>query len=643
MNGDKRNSIREACPDFEARWPTESTGRPIWSPSENDRPTNIAAFIAAHKLETFDRLYQWSIRSPQEFWQAAIDRLEIKFVTPPRQTVDLAQGVETPAWLPDANWNIVESCFSGDPNSTAVILGAPDGGLSSKTVAELQRDVMQVVGSLNAAGLGSGDAIAVMMPMTYESVVIYLGLIAAGCAAVSIADSFAAPEIEKRLRISNAKAIFCMHSAERAGKSINIWQRIREANPPQAIVLSGPGSSDRRADDLRAHDLTWEAFLQLEASTPPVIVHSDSNQTINILFSSGTTGDPKAIPWNQTTPIKCAVDGHFHQDIQPGDVVAWPTNLGWMMGPWLIFAALINRAAIALYEDAPHTPGFGRFVQDARVNMLGIVPTLVRSWRASQSMEGFDWSTIRCFSSTGEASSADDMIYLSWLAGWKPIIEYCGGTEIGGGFISSTLVQPNIAGAFSTPALGSQFLILDESGRAADRGEVFLVPPALGLSVSLLNRDHHLTYFEGTPVGPDGQTLRRHGDHFSRIVTSFGEYYIAGGRVDDTMNLGGIKVSSAEIEQVLNGLEDVSETAAIAVPVNSGPDQLVVFVVLANTTQPDTHDHPKLLSTLNMQLRSRLNPLFKISDVVIRTSLPRTASNKVMRRQLRDEYGVAAE
>ena len=74
---------------------------------------------------------------------------------------------------------------------------------------------------------------------------------------------------------------------------------------------------------------------------------------INILFSSGTTGDPKVIPWNQTTPIKCAADAHFHHNIQPGDVLVWPTNIGWMMGPWLIFASLMNRAAMGLYYGAP--------------------------------------------------------------------------------------------------------------------------------------------------------------------------------------------------------------------------------------------------------------------------------------------------
>ncbi len=133
---------------------------------------------------------------------------------------------------------------------------------------------------------------------------------------------------------------------------------------------------------------------------------------MNILFSSGTTGEPKAIPWSQTTPIKCAADAHFHQDVRPGGVVVWPTNLGWMMGPWLIFAALMNRAALGLFYGAPTGREFGRFVQDCGATMLGVVPTLVKTWRNSGCMEGLDWRGVEVISSTGECSNADDMRWL---------------------------------------------------------------------------------------------------------------------------------------------------------------------------------------------------------------------------------------
>ena len=136
------------------------------------------------------------------------------------------------------------------------------------------------------------------------------------------------------------------------------------------------------------------------------------------------------------------------------------------MGPWLIYASLLNRATMALYADAPTGRGFGEFVARARVNVLGLVPSIVKAWRSDDRMRGLDLSAIKCFGSTGEASNAVDYLYLMMLAGYRPVIEYCGGTEIGGGYLTGTLVQPASPATFSTPALGSRARAARRSGPA---------------------------------------------------------------------------------------------------------------------------------------------------------------------------------
>jgi acetyl-CoA synthetase len=443
---------------------------------------------------------------------------------------------------------------------------------------------------------------------------------------VSIADSFAAEEIATRLRLSGAKGIFTQDTILRAGKLLPLYTKVIDANAPRAIVLSLNSSL---LIQLRPGDLSWEAFLSSNEQFDAIPAHPSAHT--NILFSSGTTGEPKAIPWSQTTPIKCAVDGHLHHDIKPGDIVAWPTNLGWMMGPWLIYASLINRGTIALYYGTPSDRGFGQFVQDARVNVLGLVPSLVSAWKASACMQGLDWSAIKAFSSTGECSNPRDMLYLMSLAGYKPVIEYCGGTEIGGAYITGTMVQPATPATFTTPALGLDLVILDGGGHLADKGEVFIVPPAIGLSTELLNKDHHQVYFADTPLF--STPLRRHGDWMERLPNG---YYRACGRVDDTMNLAGIKVSSTEIEQVLNAVAGISETAAIAIsPPEGGPSQLVIYAVVVPNIEI-TKEALKI--SLQAAISQRLNPFFKIRDLAIVDALPRTASNKVMRRLLREQY-----
>ncbi|HEY6564004.1 MAG TPA: AMP-binding protein, partial [Pirellulaceae bacterium] len=604
-----------------------------WPSSEELERTNLSGLLRATGFADFSQLHRWSVDDPAAFWSRMIGELGICFRRPPRAVLDLTGGVQRPVWLQGAEWNIVESCFRADPQAPALVFGSGEGDhgpLSVQTYAELHREVRRIAMALRRHGFQPADRLAIVMPMIPEAVAIYLGVIYAGCAVVSIADSFAAEEIGRRLRIANARGVFCVDHFVRGGKRIELYERIRDAHPPQTIVLASDGSSS----PVRPGDWLFQEFVNDDELAESHV--ADSDEIINVLFSSGTTGDPKAIPWTHVTPIKCAADGAFHHDIRQGDVVTWPTNLGWMMGPWLIFASLIQRATIGLFQDVTQSAAFGHFVERAQVTMLGVVPALVRAWRASRCMEGRNWSSVRCFSSTGESSQADDMRYLSALAGGKPVIEYCGGTEIGGGYITSTLMHPNVPSAFACPALGSQFVILDEAGHPADEGELFLIPPALGLSNRLLNRDHEATYFEDCPTGPQGQVLRRHGDHFRRLP---GDYYVAGGRVDDTMNLGGIKVSSAELEQVLNGIPEISETAAVSVPPpEGGPEELAVFAILRHSAECGPVRGPDLAALrdrMNQELKTHLNPLFRVTHLRVLSHFPRTASNKVMRRELR--------
>ena len=607
---------------------------PAWLPTDEDiTEANITRLMAELHIKTYPEFHAWSVAHRDTFWQMMIDVLGIKATDTYTEAQKDATGISTKL----AKLNIVESCFNAPDDAIAIVTQREnDENLSTLTYHELESLTNRVANGLVEIGMEPGDAVAIDMPMNAESVAIYLGIVKAGCVVVGIADSFAPEEIATRLRIGNAKAIFTQDYINRAGKRLPLYEKVIAANAPKTIVFSAAcklnlamkkpcEGSESLARIRREDDMTWQDFLSDTETFIAVPCHPDAHT--NILFSSGTTGEPKAIPWTHTTPIKSAADAYLHHDVHPGDVLAWYTNLGWMMGPWLIYASLINRATIALYEGVPTGRDFGVFVQNAKVSMLGVVPTLVRAWKHTDCMHGLDWHAIRAFSSTGECSNPEEMLYLMSLAGYKPVIEYCGGTEIGGGYITSTRVQPAAPSAFTTPALGLNFLLFDDDGNFSDNGEVFIVAPSLGLSTSLLNADHNEVYFAGTP-GPD---LRRHGDAIERLGNS---YYRAHGRVDDTMNLSGIKVSAAEIEEVLNTVDGIQETAAVAIsPKDGGPSQLVIYAVLAAPNAEVTKQ--EIRTALQAELSQRLNPLFRIHDVVIVDTLPRTASNKIMRRFLR--------
>jgi acetyl-CoA synthetase len=593
-----------------------------WIPSADVvAAANLTSAIAERGLAGYDEFYEWSRTDRAGFWGYTAQRLGIHMAKQPDEVLGSDGTPEHPIWFLRARLNIAESCFLADAESVA-IRHQRNGVLQDMTYGELRREANRVANGLAALGITAGDRVAIAMPMNIEAVLAYLGIVLSGAVVVSIADSFAPDEIATRLRIAAADTVVTQDTIQRGSKSLPMFDKVVAAGAVRAIVVERGGDIE-----LRAGDIKWVDFLSDDEDFDAV--QRNPGDHMNLLFSSGTTGDPKAIPWTHLSPLKAAGDAHYHQDVHPSDVVAWPTNLGWMMGPWLIYSSLVNRATMALSEEIPTSGEFARFVEEAKVTVLGVVPSLVAAWRSSAAAESCDWSRIRLLSSTGEAANPHDMAYLMDLAGNKPIIDYIGGTEISGGYMTCTVLHPCIPGTFTTPTLGGGIHILDEDGRPTSEGELFIEPPCVGLSLELLNRDHHEVYYAGTPDA--GVTVRRHGDHIQKLDNG---HYRTQGRVDDAMNLGAIKVGSGEIERAVLGTPGLREAAAVSVePPGGGPSKLVMFAVVDDGVAAD-----ELQSQMQQRIRSQLNPLFKIADLVIVDALPRTASAKVMRRSLRADY-----
>lgn len=612
----------------------EKLPAPAWFPDKNlIEKTNLAKLMLEkgykNSANDYFAFQCWSAENYAAFWEKMTALLKIQFDMPYTQIVNLAAGVETPRWFVGAKLNIANSCFQAKEKSLALISQTEKGEIYKLTYEELDKQSNRIAKNLTRY-VQPGAQIGIMMPMTAEAIAIFLGIIKAGCIVVAIPDSFAPKEIETRLQMTKIALFFSQDKIIRAGKVLPLYERLTQINSPKTIVLS---RKDTLFSKLRPQDLAWTEFLKEadDGELFPAVSCEPHNQII-ILFSSGTSGTPKAIPWDHTTPIKCGSDAHLHHDLRPGDVFCWPTNLGWMMGPWLIFACLLNKATIALFPDAPFGKSFGNFIQEAKVTHLGVVPTIVKQWRNSGCMENLNWKTIRLFTSTGERSTIEDMLYLMSLAHYAPIIEYCGGTEIGGAYITGTLLQAAAPAAFTTKALGLDFVLLDEQGKEAEKGEVALIPPAIGLSTELINQNHHAVYYANFPKSENGKILRRHGDQIEHYSNG---YYRLLGRIDDVMKLSGIKISSAELESCLQSHPLIYETAAVAVEPQDGLTQLIIFAVLQKDTAVEA---AQLKIELQQLLKKNLNPLFKIEEVIILPYLPRTASNKVLRRVLRNNY-----
>lgn len=598
-------------------------------------------------ISSFNHFYRFSVENQEVYWSMVLKQLAVKFKQEPMSILSTSdRSKKGGTWLQGAVLNIAECCLLPCPSlkrtddSTAIIWrdeGLDDYPVNRMSLKELRSQVITVAHALDAI-FEKGDPIAIDTPMTCNAVIIYLAIILGGFVVVSIADSFAPQEIGSRMGVSKAKAIFTQDFIVRGGKKVPLYSRVIQGTSSKAVVI--PAIGDSLGIMLRDGDMSWKDFLSHAAgrSSSYSPVYQSVDALTNILFSSGTTGEPKAIPWTQLSPIRCASDTWAHLDVRPCDIGCWPTNLGWVMGPIIIYSCFLTGATLALYHGSPLGRDFCKFVQDAGVTVLGSVPSLVKSWKAGNCAEGLDWTKIRVLGTTGEASDIDDNLWLTSRASYKPIVECCGGTELASSYIQGSLLRPQAFGAFSGASMSTGFVILDEQGTPYPddipcSGEVGLFPLYFGATDRLLNADHDKVYFDGMPIYK-GRQLRRHGDIIQRTV---GGYYIVQGRADDTMNLGGIKTSSVEIERVCNRADEcLLETAAVSIkPSGGGPEHLAILAVLKDRSAQ--YDVNLLKRKFQTAIQKNLNPLFKVSYVKVVAEFPRTASNKLLRRVLRDQ------
>lgn len=326
--------------------------KPAWIPSkECAEKTNIFKMMTEKGFANYEQFYHWSVdqQSRDEFWMESIKKIQIEWEREPSGAFDVTEGgLARPTYFPEGKLNISDSCFNKrDPFEPALVYSMESDPrnlreMSFQTLGELSNQIAN--GLTHKLGLNPGDAVGICMPMTPESVAIYLGIVKAGCVVISIADSFSPDEISTRCRVSNAKAIFTQDVIFRGAKFLPLFQRVMDADiivkqseqsdsvSMKIVVLPGMlhakpypdiprddrGSTwiDKDSEGNHVslhesilslmrddHDISWYDLLE-HCSEEYTSVKRSAMDSCNILFSSGTTGEPKAIVWSHSTPIK---------------------------------------------------------------------------------------------------------------------------------------------------------------------------------------------------------------------------------------------------------------------------------------------------------------------------------------------------
>ena len=237
--------------ELSAQRPAELGPMPAWWPSpERIARSNLAALMAELDIDDYHQLHRWSVEHRDRFWAMTLDRLGIRFESPPDAPIDPAGGPEQPRWLPGGGLNIVDSCFQPSDCMIAVaVVREGSSTVHTVTYGELETLVNRVANGLHDHGFRPGEGIALYMPMTLECVAAYLGAIRAGCYVVSIADSFSAEEVARRLRIGAASGVITVDHFDRGGTKIALYDKVVEAGSPRAVVIRSDADVELRAGD----------------------------------------------------------------------------------------------------------------------------------------------------------------------------------------------------------------------------------------------------------------------------------------------------------------------------------------------------------------------------------------------------------
>ncbi len=621
-----------------------ASGPIVWRPTpdyiENARLTQ---FMRAHNIASFDELMQRSTSDVAWFTDAVLTFLGIQFYTPYSNVLDLSRGIAWPQWCVGGEMNIVHNCLdkyqSGpEKDRPALVWEGEHGQTRTLTYADLHAQVSQAANALRSLGIGKGDAVGIFMPMVPEIAIALLAIAKVGGIILPLFSGYGVEAVVSRLADGNAKALFTADGFPRRGKPVEM-KSIADAAAAQLpglqhiIVLDHAKLS---VPFVRGRDHWWHELIDTQLPIAET-ERTSAEDPLMIIYTSGTTGRPKgALHTHCGFPVKAAQDMAFGTDVRPGHLIYWMTDMGWMMGPWLVFGALLLGATFFLYDGAPDYPQPDRTwaqVAQHHITTLGISPTLVRVLMplGDTLPKAHDLTSLRFFGSTGEPWNPDPWLWLFNTVGEgkRPIINYSGGTEISGGIVMGNPILPLKATAFAGPCPGIAADVLDENGNSVTGqvGELVIKAPWIGMTRGFWGdpQRYEDTYWSRWP------DTWVHGDWAARDED--GQWYILG-RSDDTIKIAGKRLGPAEVESVLVAHPAVVEAAAIAVPDELKGNVVVALCVLA----PGVAGDEGLAAELRALLADALGKPLAPKEILFVPDLPKTRNAKVMRRMVRAAY-----
>ena len=615
-----------------------------WRPSQDIlADANLTRFIEACGVADYDALLQWSIDEPEAFYRKLFEHIDYRFFEPFTAARDASAGIAWTRWCVDGRTNVVLNALDkwiGTPTADKAALQwvGENGDRQTWTYAQLHEEACRLAAGLRRLGLGPGDVVAMYLPNVPEAVVTLLAIPKVGCIVLPLFSGFGVEAIASRLNDAEAKAVITIDGSLRRGRVVASKHVIDEVGPlvPTLEHVIVCHRMDAPMDWHEGRDHHWRDLTAAEEgdrSTASVV----ADEPFMLVYTSGTTGRPKGVLHTHCGfPVKTALDVGICMDFKASDRIMWMSDMGWLVGPILVYGAMILGGTMILAEGTPDYPRADRLwqlVSDQRISYLGVAPTMIRSFMASPSLDlsRFDLSSLRIFVSTGEAWTPEAWQWLFEEVGERrlPILNFSGGTEMGG-IVSSTVIHPIKPCSFTRPIPGTDAAVLNDDGSETapnQTGELVMRQAPIGLTKGLWRDEERYieSYWSAFPG------FWHQGDFASKDEDGY--WYVLG-RSDDTLKIAGKRTGPSEIEALILATGHVREVAAIGVP-----DPIKGAAIVCACVPREGEENPEsTVDDLISAVTAGLGPPFRPKQVLFCSDLPKTRNMKIMRRVIRAVY-----
>lgn len=616
----------------------KSAPKILWEPTEDFRQqSNLRMYMdwlyeqKQLLFKTYDELWNWSVEHPADFWESVWQYFNVKSHSPYRRVLS-DDPMPNAQWFALSTLNYAEHIFRNYTDEhPAIIFQSEQQRLTEISWADLRAQVAAMQAYLKSLGVQRGDRVVAFLPNIPEATVAFLATCSLGAVWSSTSPDFGANSVIDRFQQIEPKVLIAVDGYQYGGKAydkLDVVAELQQKLPTLEKVIVLPYLNQNIDISNIKNSVLW---VEATANTSAAL-HFEAvpfEHPIWVLYSSGTTGLPKAITHSQGgVLLEHFKYLAFHNDVHPGERFFWFSTTGWMM--WnFVQASLLVGATIVLYDGSPGYPDLNvlwKFTEEAKIAHFGTsAPYLVACMKKGlHPGTDFDLSHLRSIGSTGSPlpPEAFDWCYDSiksdlWLCSMS------GGTDVCTAFVGGCPLLPVYEGEIQCRALGCALYAYDEEGNPVldEMGEMVITKPMPSMPIYFWNdedKQRYLGSYFDTYAG-----IWRHGDWVE--VTSRSSLIIYG-RSDATLNRQGVRIGTSEIYSAMNKVKEVKDSLIVNLELSGGRHYMPLFVIM----QDDQELTDDIKQKINQTLRSEYSPRHVPDEIIAVPDIPYTISGKKM-------------